>query len=255
MATPRARAAIRTSSRCASSGLGVGCSRIAAGSTRSIVSYSRSKLTRRAAAIRPVKNRCSSATLPSCQFHMCPGRGGGRTAPVSRARIGPCSATSSSVSATSSGLSRAIREIDPHASRSTSAIRQRNSGWRSIGISDASWAQYSISRRSIFPVPWPAMRSRRVAVIRAEPGEHRHVMRAREHVDRVELEHAEALHQRRDLVDARRPRRPRPAEALRRERDPARARDAQLAGRWRLGRGHQSGVARLASNMSGRADG
>ena len=66
-------------------------------------------------------------------------------------------------------------------------------------------------------------------------------MRAREDVDRVELEHAEPLHERRDLVDARRPRRPRPAEALGRERDPAGARDAQLADGWGLDRRHRVG--------------
>ena len=59
------------------------------------------------------------------------------------------------------------------------------------------------------------------AVIRPEPREHRHVVRADEDVDRVELEHTEPPHEAAILVDARRPGRPRPAEALRRQRDPA----------------------------------
>ncbi len=97
--------------------------------------------------------------MPSCQFHMWPGLGAGRGMPVALARIGPCAATSSSVSATSWGRSRITRRIDPHASASTSAIRQRNNGWLSTGISEASWAQYSTSRRFGRGVSWPAMRS------------------------------------------------------------------------------------------------
>jgi hypothetical protein len=64
-------------------------------------------------------------------------------------------------------------------------------------------------------------RVERVAVVRAEPGKRRQVVRAHQDVHRVDLDDAERADERaqRPAVDARRPR---PVELLRRDRERAR---------------------------------
>ena len=74
--------------------------------------------------------------------------------------------------------------MPPHASSAARAMRQRSSGCSATGSSDASWPQYSNSRRGARC----AARSSSARVVRAEPAEQRQVVRALEHVDRVDLQ-------------------------------------------------------------------
>ena len=150
---------------------GVGVARTAAGITRSVRSYSRSKFTRRAAVTRPAQNRYSSATLPSCQFHICPGSRAGRSTPVCAARMGPRSATSSYTRSTRSGKSRAMRTMRPQASVPARAIRHRRCGCRRIGISEASWPQYSNNSRRYRPGRMRREPVQNLAGIGAQSGE------------------------------------------------------------------------------------
>jgi len=64
---------------------------------------------------------------------------------ISAAAIGPRSRTSSSTRLTTSGFSAASRDGAPHAC--PFAIRQRSTGCRATGSSDASCPQYSNSSR------------------------------------------------------------------------------------------------------------
>jgi hypothetical protein len=66
--------------------------------------------------------------------------------------------------------------------RAAAAIFQRNSGWCSTGISDATWPQYSNSS------PASSIAGRRSRRMRAQPGEHRQLLAAHEHVDGVDLD-------------------------------------------------------------------
>ena len=76
----------------------------------------------------------------------------------------------------------------------------------------------------------------RDAGIRAEPRERGHVLRAHEHVDRVDLEPVDARRDATDVGAGRRARRTRRAKTLRREHEPARLRRRQLCGRGRYAR-------------------
>jgi len=58
------------------------------------------------------------------------------------------------------------------------------------------------------------------AIVRTEPGKHRHVMRPAEDADGIKLQDPEAAHESRDLVDARWAPWARSTEALSCERDP-----------------------------------
>ena len=84
---------------------------------------------------------------------------------------------------------RWTRRMPPHASSAARAMRQRRSGCSATGSSDASWPQYSNSRRG---ARWAARSSSAVSY-GPEPAEQRQVVRALEHVDRVDLEQPDAL--------------------------------------------------------------
>ena len=101
-----------------------------------------------------------------------------------RARAAP-----STISSSSSGCSRAMRRMPPHASCAARSIRQRSSGCVATGISDASWPQYSNSRRGAYQ----ASLSSASRSYGPEPREQRQVVRALEHVDRVDLQQPEPL--------------------------------------------------------------
>ena len=147
MATPSARAAIVSSPRCASSSGGVG--RVQHRAREHALGQVVVALEADAAApqvISPLQNRNSSARLASDQSHHGPFFFGASST-TSPPRIGPRSRTLSSTRSTSSGRSVAMRRIPPQASSCARFMRQRSSGWVATGISDASWPQYSNSRR------------------------------------------------------------------------------------------------------------
>ena len=141
-----------------------------------------------AAVTSPVKNSHSSATLPSCQFHMRPGPVGpglGEVAGLERARRrGPRSRTS----ATKPGpLPLDAGPCCPTRAARPRAMRQRRNGCSRTGRNDASCAQYSNTawRRAVQLVE-------RRPRIGPEPAEGRQVVRARQHVHRVDLDDARA---------------------------------------------------------------
>ena len=142
---PWARAAINSSWRRASASSGVGAASTSAGIQRSGSRYAREKPLRRMAVISPVWKRCSTTRLPSPQPHQLSVRRDERWTSRSPTTTGPRWATSASAAATSSGWSWATRRTTPQAC--SLAMRQRSSGWRSTGCSDASWPQYSNTSR------------------------------------------------------------------------------------------------------------
>ena len=75
------------------------------------------------------------------------GRSTASSASSSAEVTGPLAATSAITASTRCGDSRAARSIPPQASCSARAIRQRISRCVAGGTKDASWAQYSTSRR------------------------------------------------------------------------------------------------------------
>jgi hypothetical protein len=106
-------------------------------------------LRRRAEVISPDQNRNSNARLVSDQLH----QGSPRREPtssISLAAIGPRSPTSASTRSTRSGRSCATRRMLPQASSWARCMRQRSKGWVATGSSDASWPQYSNSRRGAY---------------------------------------------------------------------------------------------------------
>ena len=128
-------------------------------------------------------NRCSSAILPSCQFHIEPGMLG-RSSPVAPAPIGPSRRTRSRISSTKPGRRSVIRLDQPFSLIRLRSIRQRRLGCRASGISDAACPQYSNSSA----LPAPGQPVEQLARVGPEAGEDRQVVRADQHVDRVDLE-------------------------------------------------------------------
>ena len=79
--------------------------------------------------------------------------------------------------------------MPPQASSPARSIRQRSSGWVATGSSDASWPQYSNSRRGARC----GGAVQQLRVVGPEAAEQRQVVRALEHVDRVDLDQPDAV--------------------------------------------------------------
>ena len=216
MATPMAPGRRSRSWRWASSSSGVGAARTSAGMTRSGRSYRRSKCGRRPAAVtRPAAKRYSSAGLPSRQPHHGPPFSppsssslGGERAAFRDLLVGPPRRTRRTVP------SRRLAAPRPRARSAPSA--SATAGAASIGRNDATWPQYS----NISPVALDVLLEQRPRV-RAEPGEERELVRAGQHVDRVDLHHAQPVEDPRQMAAGDRPGRRRIDEPLRRRVRPA----------------------------------
>ena len=106
------------------------------------------------------------------------------------------------------------------------SMRQRSSGWRSTGSSDASWPQYS----NTSPLPHSQRRQRR-PVVGPEPGEERQLVRPGEHVDGVDLHEAHPVEHPPEVAPVDPPGGPRVVEALGVEGDAAGLAAAERVGR------------------------
>ena len=172
---------------------------------------------RRADVIRPDQNRNSNARLPSDQLHHGSPRrerlllhlAGRHRATLRHRRPAPARPARGAPARPGCML--------PQASSWARCMRQRSSGCVATGSSDASWPQYSNSRRGAYQ----AALSTSSSGIRPEPAEQRQVVAAGEHVDRVDLQQADLLQHAPQGVAAG-PRRAAVGEALRGQRDPAR---------------------------------
>ena len=99
--------------------------------------------------------------------------------------------------------------------RSARAIRQRMSGWQSIGSSDASCPQYSKTRLGLAAVS----ASRSAGFVGAEAGIERQILGAHQNVHAVDLKTAEPIDALAQFRRADRLAAPHRVEALRRQRD------------------------------------
>ena len=187
---PRAPApAIRSSSRWASSDAGVGAASTVA---RDAPARAGRRAARSAAAGPPSPARSRTATRSPAWSPTSPTTArcaAGASPRAPRPRSARARAPARGRCSTSSGRSSWTRSMLPQASCSARSIRQRSSGWRSTPISDASCPQYSNSRRG---ARWESRSSARGGV-RPEPAERGQVVRALEHVDRVDLQQRDPL--------------------------------------------------------------
>ena len=150
--------------------------------------------------------------MPSCQFHMCPGRGSGRSNPVCPARIGPSLGDQRQRLGDQLGLlvgdplHRApLARLVAHPPAQP-AVRLERDQRRLVGP-----VLHQLAVQPTRGVAGQPVEHR--PVVGPQPREHRHVVRAQEDVDRIELEQPEPLDQRHDLPRARTRRASRPGGA------------------------------------------
>jgi hypothetical protein len=212
------------SARCASASPGVGTSSTARGSTRSVRSYTRSKLPRRLAVVmRPIQNSHSSARLVSPHSHhpllLLPSA-------KSELPSGPSPSIRASTASTSSRCSLAkASDASPH---TLPPLRPGHAPAQQGLVPDR---QERGLMRPIFEQPArlfsPGGAVQLLARIGAEPGEERHVVRPHQHVDAVDLVECEPLRDSPNLPRPRRRRSPRAMKPLRRQCNPPRLRSRQ----------------------------